>query len=119
MLKILSTSGSSYKIEEIISEAKEFIVLVTPYLKITQSLMSRLVQTDENNVKIIILYGKNDITPELKESFRRLNNCNLYFLKALHAKCYYNESFGIISSLNLHEYSQVINWGTRDLLRQR
>ncbi|MEN8193856.1 MAG: phospholipase D-like domain-containing protein [Bacteroidota bacterium] len=110
MLKILTTSGSSNKIEDIISEAKEFIVLVTPYLKITSSLMSRLIQADGNNVKIFILYGKNDISSKLKENFNKMNNCNLYFLKNLHAKCYYNESFGIISSLDLHEYSQVYNW---------
>jgi len=110
VLKILTTSGLSNQIEEIISEAKEFIVLITPYLKMTQSLMGRLANADENNIKIMILYGKNEISDEQKESFKKLNNCNLYFLKDLHAKCYLNEHRGIISSLNLYEYSQVNNW---------
>jgi len=110
MLKILTTSGLSNKIEEIISEAKDYIVLVTPYLRMTQSLMGRLIQADEKNIKILILYGKNEISDEQKESFKKLSNCNLYFLKDLHAKCYLNESCGIISSLNLYEYSQINNW---------
>jgi len=34
---------------------------------------------------------------------------SLYYLSNLHAKCYLNESNAIVTSLNLHEYSQKTN----------
>lgn len=110
MIKILSTTGCSGMIEQVISEAKEYILLVSPYLDITQPIMSRLIQADERNIKILILYGKSEISQEMKDFMNKLKNLNLYYLDTLHAKCYLNESVGLLSSLNLFEFSQVNNW---------
>ncbi|WP_375324044.1 phospholipase D-like domain-containing protein [Flagellimonas sp. GZD32] len=110
MSKILSAIESSNSIEQVISEAEEHIVIVTPYLKITTPLMSRLSQADKKGVKIILVYGKEELKREQKDKLKGLKNLNLYFLKNLHAKCYLNESSGILSSMNLYEYSQVNNW---------
>ena len=110
MSKIVSTIGSSHRIEQVISEAREHIVIVTPYLKITAPLLSRLMQADKRGVKILLIYGKNEISKEQKEKLKSFQNLNLYFLNDLHAKCYLNESSGLLSSMNLYEYSQVNNW---------
>jgi len=37
------------------------------------------------------------------------NNIKVYDKKTLHAKCYLNESFSIIASMNLYHYSMVNN----------
>lgn len=110
MSKIVSTIGSSHRIEQVISEAREHIVIVTPYLKITAPLLSRLMQADKRGVKILLIYGKNEISKEQKEKLKSFQNLNLYYLNDLHAKCYLNESSGLLSSMNLYEYSQVNNW---------
>lgn len=110
MTKITSSIGCSYRIEQVISEAKEYIVIVTPYLKIPAPLLSRLLQADKRAVKILLLYGKNELAKEQKEQLESFQNLNIYFLKNLHAKCFLNESTGLLSSMNLYEYSQVNNW---------
>ena len=96
MSKLVSTIGSSHKIEQVISEAREFIVIVTPYLKITKSLLSRLFQADKRGVKILLIYGKNEISKEQSLKLKSFQNINIYFLKDLHAKCYINEFTGLI-----------------------
>jgi len=39
-----------------------------------------------------------------------LQSAQLYKCNDLHAKCYINELFGIITSMNLYEHSQSNNW---------
>ena len=36
-------------------------------------------------------------------------NCNVFFKKNLHAKCYANENSAIVTSLNLYNYSEMNN----------
>lgn len=110
MPQIVSTSGSSNQIEQIISKAKEYIIIVTPFLNITTPLMSRLYKADKNGVKITLIYGKDDMSFDQMEKLEKLNSLNLYYLDELHAKCYINETTALLSSMNLYEYSQVNNW---------
>lgn len=110
MIKFLKTNGTSYYIENIISEASQLLILVTPYLKLTRNLFSRLKETDRKGVTIILVYGKSELSIEQKQYLSQLSNLNLYYLKDLHAKCYINEKHMVISSMNLHEYSERNNW---------
>ncbi len=110
MLKIVSTMGTSFNIEEVISKARKYIVIVTPYLKITPPILIRLMGADRRGVKILLVYGKSEISKEEQSKLKNFENLNLYFLDNLHAKCYLNESFGIMTSMNLYEYSQINNF---------
>ncbi|MFW6016439.1 MAG: phospholipase D-like domain-containing protein [bacterium] len=109
MAEFLTTVGTSYHIENIIKSANEFLILVSPYLKINDVLLERLIDTDSKGVNITIIYGKESLLESEKEKLNKLNNLNILFANNLHAKCYCNEQNAIISSMNLYEYSERNN----------
>ena len=109
MAKFLTTSGITHHIEEIIIEAKSELVLVSPYLQISNRLYERLKDTNSKNVKILIVFGKDELKPNEMTSLAELKNVELFFYKDLHAKCYYNETEMVITSMNMYEFSEKNN----------
>ncbi|MEJ6952106.1 phospholipase D family protein [Natronospora cellulosivora (SeqCode)] len=119
MAEFLTTVGTSYHIENIIKSSKVFLVLVSPYLKINNVLLERLVDTDSRGVNITIIYGKENLLGREREKLDKLNNLNIYFASNLHAKCYFNEKDAIISSMNLYEFSERNNREMSVLINSR
>lgn len=108
-MELLTTAGQSHQIEQLIKGANSHIWLISPYLKIHKSLFEKLKKADARQVKITLVYGKNDLQAEQQADLEQLQNCEVYFCKNLHAKAYLNETFGIIGSMNLYEFSQINN----------
>ena len=109
MIQFLTTSGISYNLEAIIKDAENEIFLITPYLKISQNFYERLVDSNNKDIEITIIYGKSDLLPDQKALLFGLENLNLVFHKNLHAKCYFNEEKALVTSMNLYEYSEKNN----------
>ncbi len=109
MPEFLTTLATTARIESIISKAKKHIILVSPYLRWSPLLFERLQEADRRNIPIVFIYGKNDLHPEQRTLLSKIKNLSLFFSRNLHAKCYFNEQELIISSLNLHEYSERNN----------
>ena len=109
MSQFLTTQGTSFYIEQIIRNARRWLILVTPFLKITTNFYERLLDADKRNVEIALVYGKEDLSPNDKNKLSSLKNLTLKFYKDLHAKCYLNEEHIVITSMNMHEYSQANN----------
>jgi phosphatidylserine/phosphatidylglycerophosphate/cardiolipin synthase-like enzyme len=109
MAKFLNTSATNYFLEELIKNAKDRLVLVSPFLKLNERIKELL--TDKNRLKIDvrIVYGKNELHPDEIRWLNELTYVRTSFCKNLHAKCYLNEEFCIVTSLNLYEFSQVNN----------
>lgn len=87
-IEVLTTTGLSHQIEQLISKADKFIMLVSPYLKIPEVLLSRLIAANERYVEIYVVYGKNELTADEQKKLDALANLNLYFCKNLHAKVF-------------------------------
>lgn len=109
MAEFLTTSGTSYNIENIIIEAKSKLVLVSPYLQISKTLYERLKDAANKNVMIKIIYGKDELKPNERNSLAELKNVELFFFQNLHAKCYFNETKMVITSMNMYEFSEKTN----------
>lgn len=109
MAEFLTTSGISHHIENIIMGATKELTLVSPFLKISKTLNERLRDASRRNVRIRILYGKNELQPSELKSLAQVNNLKLLFFENLHAKCYYNESEMVITSMNMYEFSEKNN----------
>ncbi|WED82878.1 topoisomerase DNA-binding C4 zinc finger domain-containing protein [Aeromonas media] len=109
MAKFLNTSATNYFLEELIKDAKERLILISPFLKLNDRIRELL--TDKNRLKIDvrIVYGKSELQPEEISWLKELTYIRTSFCKNLHAKCYLNEEMCIIASLNLYEFSQVNN----------
>lgn len=109
MAKFLNTSGTTYHLEELIKNAKDRVILISPFLKLNDRIKELL--TDKNRLKIDIrmVYGKSELQPEEIRWLNELSFIRTSFCKNLHAKCYLSEEQCIITSLNLYEFSQVNN----------
>jgi len=109
MAKFLNTSGTNYFLEELIKDAKDRVILISPFLKLNDRIKELLVDKDRLKIDVRIVYGKSELQPAEIEWLRSLPYVRTSFCKNLHAKCYLSEELCIITSLNLYEFSQVNN----------
>ncbi len=109
MAKFLNTSATNFYLEELIKNAKERLILISPYLRLNDRIKELLEDKNRLKIDIRIIYGKSDLHPDEIKWMQRLDYIRVSFCKNLHAKCYINEESCIISSLNLYEFSQVNN----------
>lgn len=109
MAEFLTTTANSFYIEKIIIDATEKLILVTPYLNLSKTLTERLIDADNQNISITIIYGKSELSKKEQTKLENLNNLELYYCENLHAKCYLNEHSMVITSMNLYEFSEKNN----------
>lgn len=109
MARFLNTSATNYFLEELIKNAKERLVLISPFLKLNDRIKELLIDKDRLKIDVRIVYGESELQPEEIRWLNELAYVRTSFCKNLHAKCYMNEELCIISSLNLYEFSQVNN----------
>lgn len=109
MAKFLDTTGVSYHLQQLVNNANETLILISPYLKLNERLRQSLEDKDRLKIDIRLIYGKNELQPEQINWLRELNFVRTSFCNNLHAKCYLNEREAIVTSMNLYEYSQVNN----------
>lgn len=108
MVDFLTAKKAAAEIESIISEAKidGSIILITPYVKIPDDLISRLRQAARlRNVHIKVICRKDDLRPDQRATIEEIQNLELLFNERVHAKCFYNQDSMVITSLNLYDSS--------------
>lgn len=107
---ISSTAELSYLLEKIIDESSEFVILITPYLKIhsrLKKIIENRVGYDDILIGIVTRGLENNL--ELDWIDRFIPRSRIFIRNNLHAKCYINESRSIVTSLNLYDYSMINN----------
>lgn len=109
MAEFLTTSGIAYRIERIIDNSNSSLILISPYLKISNNLIERIEGASNRGVNITMIFGKGELKSGEEKRIAKIKNIELYFYKNLHAKCYFNETEMVISSMNLYEYSEKNN----------
>lgn len=110
MVDFLNTASAYSEIESIISKADNRLVLISPYLKIPKLLLERLTYaSEERGVNITLVCRKDSLKRQEFKSLKRINRLEILDLPNVHAKCFFNESSMVITSLNLYESSQENN----------
>ncbi|OUD12331.1 phospholipase D family protein [Thioflexithrix psekupsensis] len=109
MAKFLNTSATNYFLEELIKNAKDRLILISPFLRLNDKIKELLEDKNRLKIDVRVVYGKNELQPEEIKWLKDLTYLRTSFCKNLHAKCYLNEETCIITSLNLYEFSQVNN----------
>lgn len=112
MPRFLNHTLVSKEIIGLFENAKEGIVIVSPYIKLHPDIKMALEKKiNDPKFTIEVMYGKNekDISKSLSlddlEFFKSFQNVFIYYQENLHAKYFANENKSIITSINLHEYS--------------
>jgi hypothetical protein len=109
MAKYLNTSGISFYLEELIKNAQDRLVIISPYIDVNPRVKQLLEEANSREIIIDLIYGKVKIEKSENEWLKSLKHMSIYFSKNLHAKCYMNEKNAILTSMNLYEFSQVSN----------
>ncbi len=110
MAEFLDTTGVSAQLTEIIKNAQDRLVIISPYLRVNRQIKELLEDKDRMRINVWVIYGKNELRPEENNWLRSMNSIKTGFLSDLHAKCYMNEDEALVTSMNLYEYSQVNNY---------
>lgn len=111
MAKFLETQAISNELMKLIKDAKDKIILVSPYLKVNTQIQERLKTKSKIGTfsEIVIIYGKSELKKTELEWIKEIDDLKVIEKNNLHAKCYINEERAIICSMNLYDYSQQNN----------
>ena len=116
MAKFIYEDDLNAGLSRIIKEANEFLLIVSPFIKLhprTKSLLEEKKQQPQ--VEITVVFGKNEdnmeksMSREDLEYLKGFPNIAILHESRLHAKYYANEKSALLTSMNLYDYSQNNN----------
>ncbi len=116
MTKFITGKALGETIYNIIWDAESVLLIVSPFIKL-DDYFKKLFDKHSNNPKIhlIIVFGKNEgeVSKSLSKQdfdyFKKFLNISIVYVPNLHAKYYGNEQMGVITSINLYDYSFINN----------
>lgn len=116
MSKFLTGKQLEEAIYDIIWEAQQTLLIVSPYIKL-DDYFKKLFNHHLNNPKVhlIIVFGKNEqnihksLSKDDFDYFKQFPFISIIYVPQLHAKYYGNELKGVITSINLYDYSFIHN----------
>ncbi|WP_017495739.1 phospholipase D family protein [Flavobacterium sp. WG21] len=109
MAEFLNTDKLREQLIKIIETAQDEVVLISPYIQTNTLLLEELEKADNRGVVITIVYKEGKLSDFERKKLIKFKNLNLLSHPNLHSKCYFNEIYLIITSLNLYDYSQRNN----------
>jgi RNA polymerase-binding transcription factor DksA len=109
MAKFLNTRKAVAEIEDLIKEAEDKLILISPYLKLSKDFKELLTYRNSRDKITTVIFGKQELKPDEMKFLESLRFVILKYNEELHAKCYVNDKKMIITSLNLYEFSMANN----------
>lgn len=127
MVDFLTRKNTAFQVEEIVKKAEKELILISPYLQLSEDLVARLKDRDKHPVDITIIYRDDEeLKPNQKQrleheiqKLQQLKHLSLARLKHLHAKCFFNEESMVITSMNMYEFSEKTNREMGVLIRAK
>ncbi len=118
MSKILKRRKISEEILSIIKSAKDELIIVSPYIKLTPEIKQAF-RDQEDKVLINLVFFREKIHKYVFDFFDNMPNVFLYANSYLHTKCYMNEKKALLTSMNLYEYSMRNNFELGSLFKNK
>lgn len=85
MAKFLNTSAINYYLEELIKNANDRLILISPFLKLNDKIKELLEDKNRLKIDIRIIYGKSELHPNEINWLKELKFVRTSFCKNLHA----------------------------------
>ena len=118
MVQFVNATQARGEIERILTKAKYNMVMISPYIKINDDFIARLMDAGLNRkVRITMVCREQDLLAGQRVKLEQTPNLALHFNERIHAKCFYNEDTMVITSLNLYASSSGDNREMGVLLR--
>ena len=113
MAKFITGKELTDELCGIIREARKDLLIISPYIKLDNYFKNELFNKLKGNASlhILVAFGKNQDNPlrsikrEDVDYFKEFPNISIVYIPNLHAKYYANEKRGLITSVNLYDYS--------------
>jgi len=103
--EFLSTIGTSYQIDRIINEAVNEIVFITSDFNFHDSIILKLKQADQRNIRITIVYGGERSQIKSQKWHRNLKNLRILYDEKINTNIYRNEKDMVITSMSLMDFT--------------
>jgi hypothetical protein len=107
-VKLINPSEISARILTLLDDSDQWVVLVSPYMKISKwyKFLNKVNSLKTRNI-LAEIYVRDD--PDNKATYRDLDQLELQYKKIphLHSKLYLNERYGIVTSMNLLLSSEI------------
>ncbi|MBF04057.1 MAG: hypothetical protein CMP76_12250 [Flavobacterium sp.] len=113
-IRILNREETVREIEKLIYYAKKELIIISPYVSITEEYKDEIINC-RSKFKVIIVRENENF-----KDYNFFKNENFIIKKAknLHSKIYLNENWLIFSSMNLYKYSIENNFESSIMLRR-
>lgn len=89
MAKYLTNKETQASLERIIIQAEKKLILISPYIKLTNTMLARIKAAADKGVVIKIIFRANKVDKGELERLRTIKNVDLKSTDDLHAKCYF------------------------------
>ncbi len=116
MATFLNSEQINVTLIEMINNADDVLCFVSPYIKLHDRIKDAMkLKIKSDKLKIVVVFGKNEadasksLSKEDFEFLKQFPNVKICYEKNLHAKYYTSEDMSIITSMNLHQFSQNNN----------
>lgn len=109
MIKFLNTELLIEEILDLFETAEKEVLIVVPFIKTSRIVESALKEIDKKGIELTIICRVEELEIPIKRLLNGLVNLNLFSHPNVHAKCYFNESKLIITSLNMTAHSELNN----------
>jgi hypothetical protein len=107
--EFLSSVGVSYQLDRLITESTGEIILFCPELKLQESIILRLQQADNRNVRVTLLYGRDRNQIRGQRWYKEFKNLRILYHDKLNTNIYRNEKELVVTSQGLNDMSSAIN----------
>lgn len=112
MSKFITGKELEDAVYNIIWDAERTLIIVSPYIKLDDYFKDLFEKHIDNyKLHILLIFGKNEkkvhksLSNEDFGFFKKFPNVSIIYVPDLHAKYYGNEKKGVITSINLYDYS--------------
>lgn len=113
MAEFLTGEKLANEVYDIIFNASKRLLIVSPYIRLDDYFKNKVFTKHKTNssLHIIVVFGKNEKNPtksfrkEDFDYFRDFPNISVVYVPNLHAKYYANEKKGMVTSINLYDFS--------------
>lgn len=109
MPEFLTTHGTAARLEQIVARASREVVLVSPRLQVTRTLVERLRDADRRGATISLVYREARLRPADEAGLLALPRLAAYRSDDLHATCYLSERELLLTSMDLREFAEKSN----------
>ena len=109
MAKFLNKEKAVSELKDLIRNAEQTLILISPYLKLSYDFRELLTFRNSKERITSVIFGKQELNPDEMKFLQGLRFVILKYNENLHAKCYVNDDKMIITSLNLYEFSMANN----------